>query len=172
MRTRRSFPAWWARAARRRGRTDVGLPGVAAAPVTTAAPAASSNPALQPIRTRRAATSPSDPGLQTESARINRDMAALGAAGAMAGLPLAALEIEARATLGKKSASVADSAVACLQAGYAAAPGQPRFELHTDAGVLASPVAQQYYIILVNGSNHRGATIARGDPKHNQEANK
>ena len=59
--------------------------------------------------------------------RLN--MAALGAAGAMAGLPLAALEIEARATLGKKSASVADSAVACLQAGYAAAPGQPVAEM-------------------------------------------
>ncbi len=58
--------------------------------------------------------------------RLN--MAALGAAGAMAGLPLAALEIEARATLGKKSASVADAAVACLQAGYAAAPGKPVVE--------------------------------------------
>ncbi len=59
--------------------------------------------------------------------RLN--MVALGAAGAMAGLPLAALEIEARATLGKKSASVADSAVACLQAGYAAAPAKPVTEI-------------------------------------------
>ncbi len=55
--------------------------------------------------------------------RLN--MAALGAAGAMAGLPLAALEAAATATLGRKSASVAESAVACLQAGYAAAPARP-----------------------------------------------
>jgi 2-oxoglutarate ferredoxin oxidoreductase subunit alpha len=54
--------------------------------------------------------------------RLN--MAALGAAGAMAGLPLAALETEATAALGRKSASVAESAVACIQAGYAAAPAQ------------------------------------------------
>jgi 2-oxoglutarate ferredoxin oxidoreductase subunit alpha len=54
--------------------------------------------------------------------RLN--MAALGAAGAMAGLPLTALEAEATAALGRKSASVAESAVACIQAGYAAAPAQ------------------------------------------------
>ncbi len=59
--------------------------------------------------------------------RLN--MVALGAAGAMAGLPLAALEIEAKATLGKKSSSIADSALACLQAGYAAAPAQPVTEI-------------------------------------------
>jgi len=57
------------------------------------------------------------------SGRLN--MAALGAAGAMAGLPLAALEAEAMATLGRKSTSVAAAAVACIQAGYAAAPARP-----------------------------------------------
>lgn len=54
--------------------------------------------------------------------RLN--MAALGAAGAMAGLPLTALAAEATQALGHKSASVAESAVACIQAGYAAAPAQ------------------------------------------------
>ena len=58
-----------------------------------------------------------------EGGRLN--MAALGAAGAMAGLPLAALEAEATATLGRKSASIAAGAVACIQAGYAAAPAKP-----------------------------------------------
>ena len=55
--------------------------------------------------------------------RLN--MAALGAAGALAGLPLAALEAEATAALGRKSADIAAAAVACLQAGYAAAPARP-----------------------------------------------
>lgn len=59
--------------------------------------------------------------------RLN--MAALGAAGAMAGLPLPALEAEARVALGKKSASIAASAVACIQAGYAAAPAKPITEI-------------------------------------------
>ena len=54
--------------------------------------------------------------------RLN--MAALGAAGALAGLPLAALEAEATAALGRKSADIAAAAVACLQAGYATAPAR------------------------------------------------
>lgn len=39
-----------------------------------------------------------------------------------------------------------------------------------DVGVLANPLIQQYYIILVNGPSSRGESDGRGDPKLNQEA--
>ncbi len=54
--------------------------------------------------------------------RLN--MAALGAVGAIAGLPREALEAEARVALGKKGESLAAAAVACIHAGYAAAPAR------------------------------------------------
>jgi len=52
--------------------------------------------------------------------RLN--MAALGATGAAAGLPIDALEAGALATLSSKGEEVAEAAIACIRAGFAAAP--------------------------------------------------
>ena len=55
---------------------------------------------------------------EIEGGRIN--MVAVGAVGAAAGLPLEALESGARTTLSPKGGDVADAAIACIRAAYAA----------------------------------------------------
>lgn len=53
---------------------------------------------------------------QTSDGRLN--MAALGALGALVGLPLAALEAGARAIVGKKGGLVLESSLACIRTAY------------------------------------------------------
>jgi 2-oxoglutarate ferredoxin oxidoreductase subunit alpha len=78
---------------------------------------------------------------EIEGGRAN--MVALGVTGAVAGLPLEALESGASAILGRKGRDVSEAAMACIRAAYASsvateAPGQPATERWNISGNEAS----------------------------------